>query len=284
MSRLPVATADPEVSVIVPFHDALPYLAAAVESVLAQSHSDWELILVDDASGDGSRELAASRAAEHPGRIRLIDHGATQPRGAGPSRDLGVAVARGRWIAFLDADDRWLPAKLATQLDGLNVRPAAAMACGPSLKWYSWLGAAAPQADRAYDLSPVAGRLHEAGALLAAFVTGEVPPPCPSSWIVRRAAYLAAGGGEPAFARGPHEVYEDQALLTKLHLGCPLWIHPEVLDWYRKRDGSVYERAKRDGILPAARRAYLEWLVAYLERQGGAPTAAAAARRELADG
>ena len=83
-----------------------------VASVRAQSFADWELILVDDASTDGSRDLARALAAGDP-RIRLIERAANG--GAAAARNDGIRAARGRLIAFLDADDRWHPEKLARQ-------------------------------------------------------------------------------------------------------------------------------------------------------------------------
>jgi len=279
----PESAPPPEVSVVIPFHDASPFLDDAIGSVLEQDYTDWELILVDDASRDGSREIAERHATAQPQRIRVLDPPGGLPSGAGPSRDRGVEQARGRWLAFLDADDRWLPHKLGRQMTALAAHPLAAMTYGPSLKWYSWPGApAGSPPDRPYDLSAITDRYHEAPSLVADFVSGRIPPPCPSSWLLRRSAYLEIGGGERPFGRGPYEVYEDQVLLLKLHLRYPVWVHSEVLDWYRKHADSVYERAKRAGEVEGARRRFLTWLVDYLEQRGlGTSGAAGAARREL---
>ena len=84
-----------------------------VASVQAQTLADWEMLLVDDGSTDGSRALAARLAAEEP-RIRLLGWATTA--GAAAARNAGIRAARGRFIAFLDADDRWQPEKLARQI------------------------------------------------------------------------------------------------------------------------------------------------------------------------
>ena len=88
------------------------YLPAAIDSVLAQTLSDWELILWDDRSTDGSVAVCASYAAADP-RIRL--HAADANAGLGAARNGAVAAAAGEWIAFLDQDDLWTPDKLAAQ-------------------------------------------------------------------------------------------------------------------------------------------------------------------------
>lgn len=99
----------PLVSVITPVYDAVTFLGDALSSVQSQSVSDWEHILVDDGSTDGSLELIARAAAADP-RIRLL----RSPGRGGPAkaRNLGLQAARGDYLAFLDADDLWLQEKL----------------------------------------------------------------------------------------------------------------------------------------------------------------------------
>jgi glycosyltransferase involved in cell wall biosynthesis len=99
----------PAVSVIVCFLNEERFLAEAVESVLGQSFTDWELILVDDGSTDGSSAIARGLAATSPDRIACIDHADHRNLGLSASRNAGLSHARGRYVAFLDADDAWLP-------------------------------------------------------------------------------------------------------------------------------------------------------------------------------
>lgn len=104
----------PLFSVIIPFHDAAATLPETLASLRAQTEPDWEAILIDDASCDGSLDLARAAAAQDA-RLRVIHHPQSGPRGAAASRNLGMAAARGQYLALLDADDRWLPGKLAAQ-------------------------------------------------------------------------------------------------------------------------------------------------------------------------
>ena len=103
----------PLVSVITPVWNAAATLAATVASVRAQSLPDWEMLIVDDGSTDGSPALAAALAAGEP-RLRLL--GWAENRGAAAARNAGIRAARGRYLAFLDADDLWRPEKLAVQI------------------------------------------------------------------------------------------------------------------------------------------------------------------------
>src|SRR5580658_4707683 len=103
---------NPLISVVMPVYNAVPYVAAAIESILAQTYSHFELILVDDGSTDGS--LAVARQfAERDGRIRLIlsDHA-----GQSDALNIGIDAAKGEFIAILNNDDVAMPLRLAAQL------------------------------------------------------------------------------------------------------------------------------------------------------------------------
>lgn len=102
----------PLVSVVTPVHNGAETLAETLASVRAQSLTDWEMHLVDDGSTDGSRALAEDFAAQDP-RIQVT--GWADNRGPAAARNVAIRAARGRFIAFVDADDLWLPEKLARQ-------------------------------------------------------------------------------------------------------------------------------------------------------------------------
>jgi len=101
----------PLVSVIVPMHNAERHLRQCLDSILAQSLTDFELIVVDDGSTDGSGAIAAGYAAGDP-RVRVIPGPALGSAGA--ARNAGLDVAGGQWLSFLDADDFFDPALLET--------------------------------------------------------------------------------------------------------------------------------------------------------------------------
>lgn len=109
------------VTVITPARDAASVLARAVRSVQAQTLDDWEMIIVDDGSTDATPQLAQSLAQKEP-RLRVLHHEGGQ--GVAMARNTALAAARGRYIAFLDADDAWTPDKLAQQLDAMHAQAA----------------------------------------------------------------------------------------------------------------------------------------------------------------
>jgi glycosyltransferase involved in cell wall biosynthesis len=109
----------PLVSIILPTFNRLRYLRPAVDSVFAQTFSDWELIVADDGSTD---ETAAYLAAlEDAPRVRVLR--LTHTGNPGTVRNAAWRVARGEYIAFLDSDDIWLPEKLRLQVESLRSRP-----------------------------------------------------------------------------------------------------------------------------------------------------------------
>ena len=106
----------PITSVIIPTYNRWPLVAEAVDSVLAQSFQDIEIIVVDDGSTDGT----TNRLAKFDGRLRLFT---TTGRGVAAARNFGVSQAQGCYVAFLDSDDFWLPGKLETQIAFLDRHP-----------------------------------------------------------------------------------------------------------------------------------------------------------------
>jgi len=107
----------PKVSVIIPTYNRLPMLKEAVESVLVQDFEDFELIVVDDGSTDGTSE----EMKQYGGRVKVVEH--TENRGVSAARNRGVLHAKGKYIAFLDSDDLWVKGKLEIQVAFLDDNP-----------------------------------------------------------------------------------------------------------------------------------------------------------------
>ena len=105
------------VSVIMPSYNTGRFIAESIESVLAQTYTKWELLIVDDASTDNTDEVVADVKKRHCERSEAILYFKNDcNRGAAYSRNLALREAKGEWIAFLDSDDLWLPEKLEKQL------------------------------------------------------------------------------------------------------------------------------------------------------------------------
>jgi glycosyltransferase involved in cell wall biosynthesis len=115
----------PSVSILLPVFNGGHYLAPAVESLLAQTHKDFEIIAIDDGSTDASLETLRSFQARDP-RVRIVSR---ENRGLIPTLNEGLALAQGRFVARMDADDISYPERLALQLEMFAAHPGAAM-CG----------------------------------------------------------------------------------------------------------------------------------------------------------
>lgn len=103
----------PAVSVVMPVRDRESIVSRAIASVVAQTSHDWELVVVDDASEDGTRTTVARWARRDP-RIWLLP--SPTPGGAQVARNLGISAANGDWVSFLDSDDEWVPRSLELRL------------------------------------------------------------------------------------------------------------------------------------------------------------------------
>jgi len=122
------------VSVVTIFLDEEQFIRDAIDSVCRQTYRDWELLLVDDGFSDSSAEIAKSYASDDP-RIRCLTHPAGAHRGMAPSRNVGIADARGEFIALLDADDVWPHDTLERLVQRIVDCPGAAMVYGSSVWW-----------------------------------------------------------------------------------------------------------------------------------------------------
>lgn len=115
----------PEVSVIIPTYNSAEFLAEAVDSVLAQTWSDFEIVIVDDGSTDDTRDVAA-RYGDH---VRYLYQ---QNEGPSSARNMGIKEAKGTYVAFLDSDDAWEPEKLRIQMDFMGEHPEITLVCTDS--------------------------------------------------------------------------------------------------------------------------------------------------------
>jgi glycosyltransferase involved in cell wall biosynthesis len=127
------ARAEPTVSVIVSAFQAEHVLAQAIDSVLAQTYGDYEILIADDGSTDGTRKVAAAYEVTYPERVRLLRHPDHRAHGVGATRRLALGRARGEYIAFLDADEVWSPAKLAQQAAILDAHPEIDLVSGGAM-------------------------------------------------------------------------------------------------------------------------------------------------------
>lgn len=104
---------NPLISIITPTYNCARFISETIKSVQAQSHKDWELIIVDDCSSDNTREIVGKFVKEDK---RIKYHCLDKNSGAAIARNTALEMAKGSWIVFLDSDDLWDPDKLEKQL------------------------------------------------------------------------------------------------------------------------------------------------------------------------
>lgn len=110
------------VSIITPMYKGAAFVGETIQSVLAQSYRDWEMIIVDDCSPDGGAGIMEVKKYTHDSRIKLIE--SKQNRGSSGARNIALKEAKGRYIAFLDSDDIWHPEFLEKQMAFLHKKEA----------------------------------------------------------------------------------------------------------------------------------------------------------------
>ena len=252
----------PLVSVVIIFWNAERFIQEAIESVLVQTYSAWELLLVDDGSSDGSTAIARHYAGRHPERVRYLEHAGHANLGMSASRNLGIRDAHGPYLAFLDADDVWFSNTLEAQVAILEAHPEAAMLYGPIQWWYSWTGR--PE-DRERDyverLGVPSDAVIQPPGLLPLFLRDKAA--VPSGVLARREIVEWVGGFEDRF-RGE---YEDQVFCAKICLNAPVFASGQCWYRYRQHPDSCVLRGQRTGETHAARLRFLNWLATYLSEQ-----------------
>ena len=256
---------DPKISIITSFFNTKDFLGEAIESVLKQDYQDWELLLVDDGSNDGSSEIARGYAVSDS-RIIYLEHANHSNKGVSASRELAFTKSKGKYIAVLDADDVWKHHKLNAQLSIMESNSEIDLLCEASLYWFSWsknqdskdiqIPVGAPQ-DRLFNPPEL---------MMLLYPLGKGAAPCPSGVMFRRNALQSTGGFDNGFT-GDYQSYEDQALLTKFYLHKKVFVSSGCNNLYRQRTGSLVFTTHEQLKYRRVRKFYLDWLQQYLKEK-----------------
>jgi glycosyltransferase involved in cell wall biosynthesis len=253
------------VSVIIIFLNEERHLAEAVQSVVAQDHVNWELLLVDDGSSDRSPEIARDFAAQDP-RITCLAHPGGANRGMSASRNLGLAHARGEYVTFLDGDDVYLPSRLSSHVAILAANPSVAMVVSDHLRWFSEYTAARTPAEAVYARSFLAVGDQVWKPPIGLMVTMGVPYLALGicNVTVRREVAHEVGGFENQFTA----LFEDQAFTSKVLARYRVYVLQGYLARYRHHAGSWTRRVKESGahgkVPHADTTRFLGWLLEHL--------------------
>jgi glycosyltransferase involved in cell wall biosynthesis len=258
----------PLVSVIIIFLNEERFIQEAIESVFAQTYDNWELLLVDDGSTDRSTDIALRYAEQYLGKVYYLEHNNHQNLSMSPSRNLGIKNAKGEYIAFLDADDVWLPHKLEQQVAILDSQPEVGMVYGAAQYWYSWTGTLQDsQLDFISELGVKSNSVVKPPTLLTLLIPNEVYVGMPSSIMLRREIVERIGVFEEDF-HGIYQHFEDAAFLSKVYLQGSVFVTSECFHKRRVHPDSYVSMVKRAGQYHTARLFFLKWLKTYLSQQG----------------
>ncbi len=268
----------PLVSCIIIFFNAKKenFFEEAIESIFAQTYDNWELLLADDGSTDSSTAIAKQYARANPEKVRYVEHEGHQNRGMSATRNLGIRHAKGDYIAFLDADDVWLPHKLEQQVPILESHPEAAMLYGRTQFWFSWtennpfswVNPENKEVDPLTITSVQFDKQFEPPTQLILFLKNKNIHPCTCSILIRRQVFEDIGGFEEGF----RNAHEDMVFHSKVFLKAPVYVSSQCWDKYRIHPDSYWRSADQQGKGIEVRRIghfkYLIWLENYLSEKG----------------
>jgi glycosyltransferase involved in cell wall biosynthesis len=211
----------PTVDVIIPAYNAAHYLPAAIESVVSQTFDDWQILLVDDGSTDNTAEAVAPFLDRLGSKIRYIMQ---ENRGLPAARNTAIRASTAEFLALLDADDMWLPCRLAESVKILRERPRAGLAYGlitgidkenrPGITWRGNLS----DAD-----GPIAPQLY----------MRKVELPCPTITFRRKCV------DEVGLFDETMRATEDRDLWLRIALRYEVAFVPKVLAYYRLSPNSM---------------------------------------------
>ena len=224
------------VSVVIAAYNQAAWLGHAIESVRAQSFEDWELVVVDDGSTDATREVASRHTAD--GRIRYV-HQARGERSA--ARNRGIAASSAPLVAFLDADDVWLPEKLAKQVTALAADPIAGLCYTPA-RFIDAAGRPLPIRKPPRAISgEVFARLMRGNVIILASV------------LVRRRCLEEVGGFDTTL-----NACEDWDLWLRIARRWPIVVVDEELTLYRRHEANTAWREVLKGALAVVDKWYAD--------------------------
>lgn len=247
----------PKLTAIIPTYNRAKTLSRAVDSVLDQTFEDLEVLVVDDGSTDETQELLDSYSDP---RIRVITHETN--RGANVARNTGIENARGEYVAFLDSDDEWCPAKVAKQLAALDDRGSdwVATYCDTEVRVPGISGRFRTLAANVLSHADGEPRMEGGEQLVGEILAGNVHPGAGSTLLVRTDVAREVGGFDETLDRfqDPEFVlrlldegkvaYVDEPLVVRLETGAPAAeTVAEANDRYLRKYAGAVEKFERQG-------------------------------------
>lgn len=240
----------PLVSVVIPAYNAAPFIAATLESVLAQTYRNLEVLVVDDGSKDDTPDIVA-RVASRDERVRLLRQ---SNGGVASARNLAIGVSSGTYIAPVDADDIWFPSKIERQVDSLE---RAGPSAGLNYTWWIGLDEGGTQTIQSYPWR-LEGDLRDRHIAVNFIGNASVP-------LIRRACFDRIGAYEPGFRGRGAQGCEDWDLSLRISEHYRVTVVPEYLSGYRRVSGGM------SGNFATMIRSHELMLERVLQRRGTVP-------------
>lgn len=227
------------ISIITPIYNGLEFFPVTVASVHAQTRSDWEWLIVDDGSSDGTLEFCLD-LAQRDSRIRVLRHPNGANLGQSASRNLAFRHASGEFLALLDCDDLWLPEKLERDVATLVRHPRAMFLYSRILNWYDWSGPPEKSVRNKPGFLGITGdQVLEPPLVLLHLIRNLCDSSCqfatPSCSIIRRDVLSEDEElFDPTFRRN----FEDIVMLVKVLLRHPAVVSDDIRSCYRRHANS----------------------------------------------
>jgi glycosyltransferase involved in cell wall biosynthesis len=229
-----VVAAQPLVSVVIPAFNDEKHIAQTLRSALDQDYQNLEILVIDDGSTDGTRDIVSMYVERSRGRVRLLTQ---QNQGAAAARNLGIKDARGLYVAFLDADDVWWRSKLSMQVNAL-MSSGYKMAYSRFIVWHADASGEFPAPESEFARSPNP-QLYT-GQLVTGWAYAELLLDClvwTSTVVVERAALLQSGLFDVTLRKG-----QDYDLWLRLSRQIPMLGLEQATALYRTHSGSITYR------------------------------------------
>jgi glycosyltransferase involved in cell wall biosynthesis len=254
----------PLVSIVIPFLNREKFLREAIESVLAQTYQNWELILVDDGSTDKSAEISKSFVEKCPSKVYLFAHEELESLGASAARNVGIRYAKGKYIVFLDSDDVFFPNTIECELKAFEANPAADAVCGTLQYWYSWTAdTKKSERDFKLNLGLELEKLYEPPFLLVHNLRPHGRKPGITTIMLDREFVNSIG----AFKEDFKYTTEDQVFWAKVSLNGKVYVMDACLAKYRQHFDSSFSHSIRENRYVFEWKFFLDWLKDYLIKQ-----------------
>ncbi len=248
----------PTISIITPLYNGEKTLYETAESVLAQDYTDWEWILFDDGSKDGTKDIAKKLSEEYINKIFFHNHEGNSNHGTAYTRNRAAELSKGEIISFIDQDDIWYINRLSHQMKLFESKTDCAMIWGPALYWYANRSFKQPVGLRGKGLE--SGK-YDPPDFVEIFLSDLRGTPLPSASLVRRKEFENVGGFEESI-RGS----EDIVLWLKLAEKFSIYYDDEILIKYRKHQDSTLRIASSSGKMDEWNLEFYKWVLDFLKR------------------